>query len=181
MSHVLAAFSPPVGFEDGEFRLCILLWQFLNSGPLCLRTEESVGGSLINTICHWLCWKNCSSSAASHHTATRLLGTVWTSILYMKHILKPGIYFYTVVLLLILNKFWVLPVPLWTTHDSVRTSDPDWYRCVCTDLMGQRRRRGQSRRRNALPDFSPDLQGNDYEVRKTITSADASSGSQNYF
>ncbi|XP_035771289.1 uncharacterized protein LOC102795246 [Neolamprologus brichardi] len=35
------------------------------------------------------------------------------------------------------------------------------------DLIGQRRRRGQGRRRNGMPDFSDDLQGNDYEVRRT--------------
>lgn len=32
------------------------------------------------------------------------------------------------------------------------------------DLIGQHRRRGRSRRRNAMPDFSDDLQGNDYEA-----------------
>ncbi|XP_005937022.1 E3 ubiquitin-protein ligase arkadia-A [Haplochromis burtoni] len=32
------------------------------------------------------------------------------------------------------------------------------------DLIGQRRRRGQGRRRNGIPDFSDDLQGNDYEA-----------------
>ncbi|XP_037538550.1 E3 ubiquitin-protein ligase CIP8 [Nematolebias whitei] len=32
------------------------------------------------------------------------------------------------------------------------------------DLIGQRRRRGRSRRRNILPDLSGDLQGNDYEA-----------------
>lgn len=32
------------------------------------------------------------------------------------------------------------------------------------DLIGQRRRRGRGRRRNGLPEFSEDLQGNDYEA-----------------
>lgn len=35
---------------------------------------------------------------------------------------------------------------------------------VLTALTGQRRRRGWGRRRNALPELSEDLQGNDYEV-----------------
>ncbi|XP_061578136.1 E3 ubiquitin-protein ligase RLIM [Cololabis saira] len=33
-----------------------------------------------------------------------------------------------------------------------------------SDLISQRRRRGRSRRRNGLPDFSDDVQGNDYEA-----------------
>lgn len=48
-------------------------------------------------------------------------------------------------------------------------------KCVCADLMGQHRRRGRGRRRNSLLDFSEDLQGNDYEVRRTITRARDSS------
>ncbi|KAI3370950.1 hypothetical protein L3Q82_023502, partial [Scortum barcoo] len=32
------------------------------------------------------------------------------------------------------------------------------------DLIGQRRRRGRGRRRNTVPEFSEDLQGNDYEA-----------------
>lgn len=43
--------------------------------------------------------------------------------------------------------------------------------CVFSDLIGQRRRRGRSRRRNILPDLSGDLQGNDYEVRRRRKSA----------
>lgn len=43
---------------------------------------------------------------------------------------------------------------------------------VFSDSIGQRRRRGRSRRRNILPDLSGDLQGNDYEVRMRRKSAE---------
>ncbi|XP_040894479.1 probable E3 ubiquitin-protein ligase RHG1A isoform X2 [Toxotes jaculatrix] len=51
--------------------------------------------------------------------------------------------------------------PSWMSHVLAAVSPPAAFE---HDLIGQRRRHGRSRRRNAMPDFSEDLQGNDYEV-----------------
>ncbi|XP_039988733.1 uncharacterized protein si:ch211-59o9.10 isoform X2 [Xiphias gladius] len=51
--------------------------------------------------------------------------------------------------------------PSWMSRVLAAVSPPAGFE---DDLIGQRRRRGRTRRRNAMPDFSEDLQGNDYEA-----------------